>query len=319
MNTKILSEQSLDEAVRLLKKGEVIAIPTETVYGLAADATQIEAINKIFAIKKRPANHPLILHLGDIGQLEVWADNIPPLAVQLAQSFWPGPLTLVLNKRPSVTGKITGNQSTIALRIPKHPLTLALLKKLGTGIVAPSANKHKKTSPTSPAHVLKGLSGEIPAILDGGPCELGIESTILDLTQDRPIILRPGTISAKEIEAVLGYPIEMNVPSDKKVPGNMAVHYQPDKPLYLLTKRAIERELLPGMLTAIIHYSELTYKKGPLYIKMPSDRAGYAKKIYQTLHTIDESPVDKVWVEQPPNTSEWDDVNDRLTKAAYKP
>jgi tRNA threonylcarbamoyl adenosine modification protein (Sua5/YciO/YrdC/YwlC family) len=199
----------MNEVVRaaaLLRAGELVAFPTETVYGLGADASNPGAIARIFAAKGRPADHPLIVHLPDAGQLERWAVDIPEAAHGLAAAFWPGPLTLILRRHPSVSDAITGGQDTVGLRVPNHPLALQLLREFGGGVAAPSANRFGRISPTTAAHVRDELGAAVSMILDGGPCAVGIESTILDLSAGRARILRPGMLDAAAIAAVLGYP-----------------------------------------------------------------------------------------------------------------
>ena len=195
LQTKILKAHQIDEAVNLLKDGELVALPTETVYGLAADARNEIAIKKIYIAKNRPLNHPLIVHIDSYENLENWAQDIPIGAKLLAEHFWPAPLTILLKKRNKVSNTITAGLNTVAIRVPQHPIILDLIKKLGNGIVAPSANLHQKTSPTKPMHVLKTLNNSIAAVLDGGMSNIGIESTIIDMTKDRPAILRYGAIT----------------------------------------------------------------------------------------------------------------------------
>ena len=193
----------LAEAVELLRAGELVAFPTETVYGLGADAGNPEALAKIFAAKGRPADHPLIVHVPDVAHLDQWAREIPDAAHLLAQAFWPGPLTLILKRQPTVPDLVTGGQDTVGLRIPHHPLALQLLKAFDGGIAAPSANRFGHISPTTAQHVREELGAAVALVLDGGPCSVGIESTIVDLSRGDPVILRPGMISAAQIDQAL--------------------------------------------------------------------------------------------------------------------
>ncbi len=318
IKTKILTALHIDEAVALLKNGEVVALPTETVYGLAADAKNVEAINKIFISKGRPSEHPLIVHIDTLDRVGEWTENISEDAKKLAKHFWPGPLTMIFTKKNSVSSLITGGLSTVAVRIPNHPIALEIIKKLGNGIVAPSANAHKKTSPTQAEHVLKTLDGKIAAIVDGGTCSIGIESTIIDMSKEVPVILRPGAITQEMIEKVLGIAIESPLKHNEKVSGNMEFHYQPEKPLYIMTRDHIEKLLPTEDALAIMHYSNLHQSKNITYYAMPTEKTLYAQALYATLHTIDSTDVKKIIVEKPPFLSEWSDINDRLIKASSK-
>jgi len=318
IQTKILTNLDLDEAVTLLKNGEVVAVPTETVYGLAADAKNSEAITKIFISKGRPSEHPLIVHVDTLARVSDWAENISEDAKTLAKHFWPGPLTMIFSKKNSVPAIITGGLPTVAVRIPNHPIALEIIKKLGNGIVAPSANAHKKTSPTQPEHVLKTLAGKIAAIVDGGSCSIGIESTIINMSQQVPVILRPGAITKEMIEKVLGITVQNPLKHNEKVSGNMEFHYQPEKPLYLMTRDEIEKISLTKDGLAIMHYSNLVQKNHATYYRMPTDKILYAQALYTTLHTIDSTDVKRIIVEKPPFLSKWSDINDRLIKASSK-
>lgn len=318
MKTKQLKSDQINKAVDLLKNGEIVAIPTETVYGLAADALNEHGIAKIFEAKKRPADHPLILHIENTDQMNDWAINISEDTQKLAKHFWPGPLTIIVEKNNRVSSLITGGLNTVGLRAPDHPVALALIKKLGNGIVAPSANAHKKTSPTKPEHVLKTLDGKIAGIIDGGPCSVGIESTIIDMTKSTPVIVRPGAITAQMIEAVINKKVESPLQHSQKVSGNMEIHYQPDKPLFLLSLDTIEKKLPTERSVAVMHYSEIAHHKHATYYKMPNNKNDYAKVLYQTLYVIDTTDVDTIFVEIPPTSAEWSDVNDRLRKASWK-
>jgi L-threonylcarbamoyladenylate synthase len=256
MQTKIIKSDQIDEAVDLLRNGELVALPTETVYGLAADAKNEAAIQKIFDVKDRPRNHPLILHINSYEKLDYWAQNISIYVQKMVESFWPGPLTIVLNKNNNASDIITGGLDTVAIRVPKHPVILEVIEKLGNGIVAPSANAHQKTSPTKPIHVLKTLNGKIPAIIDGGMSSVGIESTIIDMTKDVPTILRYGTITKEMIEKVLQLKINCPIKHNAKISGNMKNHYQPEKPLFLLSTNQIEYLSSEEVDCAIMHYSD---------------------------------------------------------------
>ncbi len=330
LDTRLLqadAPRDFDDAVHLLRAGRLVAVPTETVYGLAADASNPEAVRGIFVAKQRPENHPLIVHLAAPQQLSAWARDIPDTAWRLAAAFWPGPLTLLLHKAGHVSPVVTGGRDTIGLRVPDHPVLRRLLGALGGGLAAPSANPHKRLSPTTAAQVLAGLGGRIDAVLDGGPCAVGLESTIVDLTgeaadDDTPRILRAGPITRRQLEEVLGRPVAFPERHDAAVPGNVAVHYQPRTPLYLIDSAALPSRLRAKADDArivVVHRGDLP--DGPLRgvvrdIRLPADKAGYAQSMYDALHDADAAGADAIWIEGPPPSEDWRDVLDRLTRAA---
>ena len=306
-----------DAAAKLLQAGELVAVPTETVYGLAADASNPQAVAKIFIAKGRPANHPLIVHIGDLAQLNNWARDIPPQALLLAKAFWPGPLTLLLAKADHVSPVVTGGKDSIGIRMPAHPVLLALLQRTGLAVAAPSANPYKKLSPTSALQVMAGLDGRIAAVLDGGDCSVGLESTIVDLTSAQPQVLRAGPISAAELETVLGVPVSVPKSHNVAVPGNVKAHYQPGKPLKIFSKAELLSTLQQSTDAVICLYqsAEFTDLALPHCRKLPQDKAGYARLLYRSLFEADAMPGSQIYLEQPPQTPEWDDVNDRLRRA----
>jgi L-threonylcarbamoyladenylate synthase len=325
VNTQLLDAANAADrlqALALLRQGELVAVPTETVYGLAADARQPHAVAKIFAAKERPANHPLIVHIAGVEALPQWADPIPEAALRLAAAFWPGPLTLLLHKAPHVNTTVTGGRDTIGLRVPDHPVLLDLLRELDSGLAAPSANPHKQLSPTSAQQVLNILGGRIAAVLDGGACRVGLESTIVDLTEAQPRILRSGPITRMQLEAVLGVQVTLPASHDVAVPGNMLVHYQPRAPLHVLERKALENYLNthPTERLAVLSYGAtpdaLERVSVLACLNMPKDKAGYASVLYRYLHELDVLQPEAILLEQPPTDEEWLDVNDRLVKAA---
>lgn len=320
MKTTLLQSHQIDEAVSLLKKGELVALPTETVYGLAGDATNDQAIRKIFISKKRPLNHPLILHVGSLDEVLHLTNHVSDMAKLLAERFWPGPLTMLFYKNSKVSELITGGLQTLAIRIPDHPVMLEVLKKFGRPLVAPSANIYKKISPTNVEHVIKGLAGQIAAIVDGGTCKIGIESTIIDMTKEQPTILRPGVISRSMIEEVTGVSIEAPLIHKEKISGNMEIHYQPDTPLLMLSLSEIQHLLSKKNYhnIAIMHCSELEASQGVALYPMPADQSDYARLMYQTLHNIDKTNAEKILVERPIDNPEWSGIYDRLSKASTK-
>ncbi len=311
----------IDDAVRLLRAGRLVAVPTETVYGLAADASNAEAVRAIFVAKQRPSNHPLIVHLSGSDQLPRWARDIPDTARQLAEAFWPGPLTLLLHKADTVPPEVTGGRPTIGLRVPAHPVLLRILDTLGGGLAAPSANPYKRLSPTTADQVMTGLGGRIDAVLDGGPCAVGLESTIVDLTGSVPRILRAGPVTRHQLEGVLGTTVEFPEQHDAAVPGNVAVHYQPRTPLYLVDGEELHERLqrLPaGARIALAHRSQyLPASAGVLHaLRLPADKPGFARALYDALHTLDATGANAIWLERPPADEDWRDVHDRLARAA---
>lgn len=318
IKTLTLKPDEIGQAIELLRQGEIVAIPTETVYGLAADATNESAVMKIFIAKERPSDHPLIVHIDSLERVNDWAQEIPGNAIKLAKHFWPGPLTMILKKKKSVSKVVTGGLETVALRVPNHKLTLEIIRTLGKGLAAPSANSHKRTSPTKPEHVLKTLYGKISAVLDGGPCEVGVESTIIDLTLQEPRIIRPGAITGHMIEAVLGIKISKKEDPFQRAPGNMAIHYQPEKPLFIMSFEEILEKTKAEPNAAVMHYDKIGNLSDALSFKMPKDKAGYSKTLYETLYKIDQSNANKILVQAPPRSEEWNDVNDRLEKARFK-
>lgn len=322
-----MSEQALiEKAAALLAAGELVAMPTETVYGLAADARNPDAVAKIFAAKGRPADHPLIVHIGDIAQLGQWAREIPPAAYALAEKYWPGPLTLILKRQPDVPDAVTGGQDTVGIRIPNHPLALALLNefaKTGSGAVAaPSANKFGRISPTKAAHVKSDLGNAVAMILDGGESEVGIESTIVDLSRGIPVVLRPGAITAEEIESTLGQ--HADVPASTPAPrvsGALAAHYAPRTPLQLVASAAllaeVDARVFKGQTIAVLAFSVSPLRHpAVLWFAAAHNAQHYAHDLYANLRLLDAAGVDVILVEVPPADAEWRAVADRLGRAA---
>lgn len=311
-----------DRAVDLLRRGRLVAVPTETVYGLAADASNPEAVRGIFAAKQRPENHPLIVHLAAPHQLDHWARNIPETARRLAASFWPGPLTLLLHKAPNVSPVVTGGRDTIGLRVPAHPVMHRLLEAFGGGLAAPSANRYQQLSPTSAWQVMEGLGGRIDAVLDGGRCEVGVESTIVDLTGAVPRIVRAGPVTRAALQDALGRPVEFPETHDVAVPGNVAMHYRPRTPLHLFgidELRARLRAKTDDAPIAVVsrHRVDGEQARGiARIVTMPENKADYAQRLYDVLHMLDAAGVSAIWMEQPPPLEEWRDVRDRLMRAA---
>lgn len=310
---------NLEQAIAQLKAGEVVAIPTETVYGLAADATNEAALRQIYAIKQRPADNPLIVHIGDVNQVNDWAATFPPLAQKLAQAFWPGPFTLVLPAKNSVSQIVRAGEPTVALRVPSHALTLQLLRQGGLALAAPSANKYTQLSPTTAAHVAAGLGDDI-AVLDGGACKVGIESTIVSVIDDDWQLLRHGTIAEAQITAIAGKAAMLGLKNLPKVPGQHVLHYSPKTPVKLFDSRA-----------ALMDYQQSTVKSCAALliddapqpsivsfscIQLPKQVAYVAQHLYEALHRLDALNVAQLLVQMPPDTPEWLAIMDRLKRAA---
>jgi L-threonylcarbamoyladenylate synthase len=306
-------DAALDEAVARLRRGELVVVPTETVYGLAADAENPAAVAKIFALKGRPADRPLIVHIHDAAQLEQWAREVPGYARTLAEAFWPGPLSLVLKRDPRVADAVTGGQDTVALRVPAHPLTRALLGRLGGGIAAPSANRYGRISPTTPAHVRDEFGADTPFLLDGGPAARGIESTIVACLETQPRILRPGPVSAADIAAVTG--LAMRAPkaadSQLRTAGQDTSHYAPRTPALL-----VEGAAWSGP-AARIGYLGFTPPAIPVArdVRLPSEPGAAAHRLYAALRELDAAGLDLLLVQAPPPGPEWAGVRDRLKRA----
>jgi L-threonylcarbamoyladenylate synthase len=312
---------SLTEAIALLKRGDVVAIPTETVYGLAADASSDSALQKIYATKQRPANNPLIVHIAGIHQVTDYADAFPPLASKLAQAFWPGPFTLVLKSKPQVSPIVRANAPTVALRVPSHPLTLQLLNESGLALAAPSANRYTQLSPTTAAHVEASLGADIP-VLDGGACQVGIESTIVSVHGDEWQLLRHGMVSAAQIEAIAGKTAVQEALDIPKAPGQHLLHYAPNTPTLLFqTKDALlmyARQHLNCVALLFGNAPESQALTHTHCITLSNQPAQAAEHLYEALHQLDQFKAEAILIELPPATEAWAAILDRLTRAGYR-
>lgn len=314
---------SLADAIALLKRGEVVAIPTETVYGLAADASNDAALQKIYALKQRPANNPLIIHLSGADQVTQFAANFPPLAQKMAQAFWPGPFTLVLKSKPEVSQVVRAHADTVALRVPNHPVSLQLLKESHLALAAPSANRYTQLSPTTAEHVEAGLGADVP-VLDGGACHVGIESTIVSVEGDTWQLLRHGMISTTQIETVAGKPAIQNPTQLPKAPGQHLLHYSPRTPSLLFQQRA---DLLnyaqqhTNCVALLIGEEEIVEKTASnlahlITLSDLPDQA--AEHLYEALHQLDQLKAQSILIELPPATEAWAAILDRLNRAGYR-
>ncbi len=347
MSEHSVPEKSIRAAAAALARGDLVAMPTETVYGLAADATNDSAVKKIFAAKGRPSDHPLIVHVAKDAELSDWIKVLPVDAKKLMDKFWPGPLTLILKKSSRIPDVVTGTQDTVGLRCPNHPIAQALLTefaKVGSGIVAaPSANKYGHVSPTSARHVRNEFGKAINArkiggitLLDGGVCEVGIESTIVDFSRGVPVLLRPGAISAEQIFATIGVlPAGRDAATANGAPrvsGDKVAHYAPRTPMRLLAAEQVFAEvdavLTNGGRVAVLAFSTRPRVKPSavgvgvrnarqmLWIQAPANATDYARDLYANMRTLDAAGTAAILVETPPTGVAWDAVNDRLRRAA---
>jgi L-threonylcarbamoyladenylate synthase len=323
----IPTSSEIKRAAAILRAGGLVAFPTETVYGLGADAGNPAAVAKIFAAKGRPQNHPLIVHVGSVDLLSRWAREIPAAAHKLAAAFWPGPLTLVLKRAAGVPDCVTGGQDSVGLRIPGHPLALELLKAFAgeqggcrySGVAAPSANRFGRISPTTAEHVRAEFGAAVDAVLDGGDCEVGIESTIVDLSRGRAVLLRPGQITPAQIAAILGAEVELPDATAPRAPGTLESHYAPRTPLHLVLAAELPARLaaLRGRKVAVLARADAPAGLQDIHWQAaPRAVAGYAHELYASLRRLDELGCELILVEAPPAVPEWQGVNDRLRRAS---
>lgn len=319
--------ESIARAASVLRAGGLVAFPTETVYGLGADASDDRAVGRVFAAKGRPTDHPLIVHLADASQLPQWTTVVGPEARRLADAFWPGPLTLLVERSPSVSPAVTGGRSTVGLRVPDHPAALELLRAFGGGVAAPSANRFGRVSPTTAAHVCTDLGDDVDMILDGGPCRVGVESTIVDLTGDQPTVLRVGGIPIDRLEEVLGRDVSVHVAAEPatagaRAPGMLEAHYAPNARVVLCGEHEVSEVLV----------RELGSAEGPVGLLAPSaqsvlpedivelEPAGsseeYASVLYARLRQADRIGLAVIVCVPPPRIGLGVAVEDRLRRAA---
>lgn len=317
----MVTPEEIARAAAILKAGGVVAFPTETVYGLGADASNPDAVAKIYALKGRPNTHPVIVHLASTAALCDWVSNVPERAKRLAASFWPGPLTFVLRRGPRVPDAVTGGQDTVAVRVPAHPVARALLQAFGGGIAAPSANRFGRVSATTAAHVRAEFGDAVECVLDGGECDVGIESTIVDVSGPLPMLLRPGGVSLAALEDALGEEIAAPGAAAPRAPGTLKAHYAPGTPLMLVDSdvvlelvRSLARQ---GKKLAVLSFSAMQpLVPGLKWLPTSSKAAEYAHALYANLRELDAAGADMILVERPPERPEWVAVLDRLTRAA---
>ncbi len=310
-----LTERQMREAAGLLREGKLVAFPTETVYGLGANALDSAAVSRIFEAKGRPLSSPLIVHVSSIDMARELAAEWPDAAQQLAERFWPGPLTLVVKKRPSMPDIVTAGLPTVGLRMPAHPVALALLREAGIPVAAPSANRFTELSPTTADHVRHGLGQRVAYVLDGGPCDVGIESTVLSVVEQPFVVFRPGGISRRQIEEVVGPVLLHDEPAGAAhpSPGMHPVHYSPKTPLILVSEGAVPEE------GAGIYLQLGSKPSRPVTVMgMPTDPRSYAALLYAVLHDLDQAGYDWIAVDAPAKTPEWEGVLDRLRRASAR-
>ena len=311
----------LDAAVQALRGGEVVAFPTETVYGLGANAQHAAAVLKIFTLKGRPATHPLIVHLDSAQFLHRWARSVPAAAARLAERYWPGPLTLVLPRAANVLDLVTGRQDSVAVRVPAHPMAQQLLTAFGGGIAAPSANRFGHVSPTRAEHVREEFGAAVRVVLDGGECQLGLESTIVSCLDDVPRLLRPGQITLAQLRAAVG---EVTLGADDtspRVPGSVAAHYAPRTPLRLVPDGQIERQAAElsrdGTRVGVLaQRSPLGSSRHVTWVNAGVRPDSYAHDLYANLRTLDKAGAACLLIQEVPAGERWDAVRDRLSRAA---
>ncbi len=311
----------LARAASLLQRGQLVAFPTETVYGLGANALDPDAVERIYEAKGRPEHNPLIVHVADAASAQRLVTTWPESAERLTRRWWPGPLTIVLPKAMGIPSQVTAGLSTVALRVPAHPVALALLKACGFPLAAPSANRSGEVSPTTAAHVARGLGDRVPMILDGGSTSVGIESTVVNLSGERPVLLRPGMISRAELEQEIG-PVSLPGPASqadapRMSPGMLDRHYAPRARLVLLGPAGTAPPSLAGeSYVGALMRSSPPPQGTALVITMPEDAEGYARELYGALHELDAAGASVILVEAPPAGAAWDGIRDRLERAS---
>jgi L-threonylcarbamoyladenylate synthase len=302
-------------AAEILQRGGLVAFPTETVYGLGGDASSKDAVSRLYAVKRRPLDHPVIVHFADSSLAFCWAREVPQAAIKLAATFWPGPLTLILKKSAKAGDFVTGGQDTVGLRVPAHPVARELLRAFGGGVAAPSANRFGQVSPTTAAHVRADLGEDVELVLDGGPSEVGIESTIVDLSAGEPALLRPGRISAAELEAVLGASVLAKQADAPRHSGGLERHYAPRTPARLVPTHELDQEIARlGAKVAVLAFSRPD-ERVDCWLRMPREPQAYAQKLYAALRELDSAQCEMILIEAPPEAPAWAGVRDRLERA----
>lgn len=306
-------KEEIRRAAAILRAGGLVAFPTETVYGLGADASSAGAVAKLYAAKRRPADHPVIIHFKDALSAFEWGRDIPEEAKKLSEKFWPGPLTLILKRSDKAKDFVTGGQDTVGLRVPSHPVAQALLREFGGGIAAPSANVFGSVSSTAASHVKEELKADL--VLDGGPSEIGIESTIVDLSSSDVVLLRPGKVSREDLERILKVKIKDKTRSSPRHSGGLERHYAPRTPAQLVATHALDAEIAKRREAVAVLAFSRPDERVDFWIRMPRDPAAYAQRLYAALRELDSAGCETILVESPPETAEWEAVRDRLQRA----
>jgi L-threonylcarbamoyladenylate synthase len=303
------------KAAEILRAGGLVAFPTETVYGLGADASNARAVARLYATKGRPADHPVIVHFSSKEKAFSWAREVPAAARQLAERFWPGPLTVILKRSKLAKDFVTGGQDSVGLRVPSHPVAHELLKMFQNGIAAPSANRFGLVSPTTAAHVRADLGDDVDLVLEGGASEVGIESTIIDLSSGAAALLRPGSISRAELEDVLRSKVEEKSFSSPRHSGGLERHYAPRTPARMVSTHNLDKEIEKlKQRVAVLAFSRPD-ERVDCWLRMPRSPEGYARRLYAALRELDTAGCETILVEAPPEAPEWAAVRDRLQKA----
>ncbi len=307
------ADSDIQKAAAILRSGGLVVFPTETVYGLGANAIDPRAIRKIYALKGRPATSPLIVHVASIEQARELAAEWPQEAERLAREYWPGPLTLVVPKKPIIPDDATAGLPTVGLRMPRHPIALALLHETGFPIAAPSANRFTQLSPTTAQHVREAFGSDTPFLLDGGPCEVGLESTVIAVTPDGLEVLRPGMAFVEEAQEIeLGSAETPQLAAAHRSPGQHKKHYSPRTRVLLVSRGHLPREGR-GAYLWLAYNARAAFKQ-----RMPQTAAEFAARLYATLHELDRQSFDWIAVELPPDEPDWAPIRDRLTRASYE-
>ena len=317
----VMDAAAIVRAADVLRAGGLVAFPTETVYGLGADASSADAVAKVYAAKGRPADHPLIVHLAEVAMVDQWAVTVSQEARALAAAFWPGPLTLIMKRASHVIDAVTGGQDTVGIRVPSHPVAHALLEAFGGGVAAPSANRFGRVSATTAAHVRSEFGDAVDCVLDGGESDVGIESTIIDVSGERVSVLRPGCITVADVERVLGAPVGLPAAGAPRASGTLAQHYAPRTPLLLLEADLVI-ELAASLsrqgrrVAVLTRSARQPILDNVVWKSAPADPAGFAHVLYACMRELDDAGCDTILVEEPPLAVEWIAVRDRLQRAA---
>ena len=302
-------------AAEILRRGGLVAFPTETVYGLGADASSADAIARLYRVKGRPADHPVIVHFASTEEAFGWSRATPATARTLAAKFWPGPLTLVLKRSEKAKDFVTGGQDTVGLRVPAHPLAQELLRAFKGAVAAPSANRFGLVSPTTAAHVRGDLGADVDLVLEGGPTEVGIESTIVDLSGSAPVLLRPGRITRSDIERALGSGVSEKDAASPRHSGGLERHYAPRTPARLVPSYDLDKEIARQKEKVAVLAFSRPDERVDYWLRMPRDPQAYAQKLYAALRELDTAGCEEILVEAPPEAPEWAAVRDRLLRA----